>query len=91
MGKFEQHICGDVSLAFMQYWEATNDLLFLKNVAYPVVFEIANFWASRASLNSENGFYEILDVMGPDEYHNNVNNSCYTNVVAKKALECAIV
>jgi trehalose/maltose hydrolase-like predicted phosphorylase len=33
--------------------------------------------------------YEINDVIPPDEYHDNVNNSVYTNVVCKLSLEFA--
>ena len=31
--------------------------------------EIARFWASIATFNETLGRYEILGVIGPDEYH----------------------
>ena len=34
-----------------------------------MLIEIARFWASAATYNPELDRYEILGVMGPDEYH----------------------
>ena len=51
--------------------------------------EIARFWASTTSYNPDKGRYEILRVMGPDEYHDEypdaetpgLNNNAYTNLM----------
>jgi trehalose/maltose hydrolase-like predicted phosphorylase len=34
--------------------------------------------------------YEILDVTGPDEYHERVNNNAYTSIMVKYTLEAAL-
>ena len=34
-----------------------------------MIFEICRFWASVATYDEELDRYEILGVMGPDEYH----------------------
>jgi len=60
----------------------------LKSKGYAVVKGIAEFWASRVKL--ENGVYVINGVIPPDEYAVNINNSVYTNIVAKMSLEFAI-
>ena len=35
-------------------------------------------------------FYEIHDVIGPDEYHERVNNNAYTNEMARFVLKTAV-
>jgi trehalose/maltose hydrolase-like predicted phosphorylase len=34
-----------------------------------MLIEIARFWASAVTYNPQRDRYEILGVMGPDEYH----------------------
>lgn len=46
------------------------------------IYGMAEFWASRAEFNAETGRYDINDIMPPDEDHDHVNNSIYTNVGA---------
>lgn len=89
-GIYEQHVSGDVSFAFFQWWQSTHDMDYLKNIAFPVLYSIAQFWASRASFDSYSNTFSINDIMGPDEYHSRVNNSCFTNVVAKIAISNAL-
>jgi len=88
-GQLEQHISGDISYAFQQYWELTHNTTRLASV-YPLIYGIAQFWASRVIYNPASNNYEILGVIPPDEYAVNVNNSVYTNVVASMSLNFAI-
>jgi len=88
-GEQEHHVVGDVGLAFWQYYLATGDEDWLREKGWAVLREIAKFWASRVTYNTEKDRYEIHKVMGPDEYHGNVNNSVYTNFIAKRNLEWA--
>ena len=83
----ERHIDGDVALAQWQYYLATNDLNWLKTRGFAVIKATADYWASRAV--SVNGRYEIKQVVPPDENANLVNNSAYTNAIAKMNLEIA--
>ena len=83
----ERHITGDVALAQWQYYLATGDLKWLKMRGYPVIKATADYWASRAVL--ANGRYEIKQVVPPDESAELVNNSAYTNAIAKINLEIA--
>jgi hypothetical protein len=48
--------------------EATGDVAWLRDKAWPVLQAIARFWASRA-VPSASGGYDINAVMGPDEYN----------------------
>ncbi|XP_033736120.1 protein-glucosylgalactosylhydroxylysine glucosidase-like [Pecten maximus] len=84
---YEQHITGDIALAFQQYIMMTRDRHFLDSEgAADVITDIASFWMSRMAYNPDEDRYEINDVMPPDEYHYPVNNSVYTNSVAKISL-----
>eukprot|EP01126_Amoeba_proteus_P038187 TRINITY_DN3972_c0_g1_i6.p1 TRINITY_DN3972_c0_g1~~TRINITY_DN3972_c0_g1_i6.p1 ORF type:complete len:488 (+),score=70.62 TRINITY_DN3972_c0_g1_i6:811-2274(+) len=81
----EIHIGGDIAFAFAQYATLTQQLDWISEKGFPVVSEIANFWLSRASTDLKS----INNVIPPDEYHDHVDNSVYTNYVAKFTLETA--
>jgi len=85
----ERHITGDVALAQWQYYLATGDLKWLKTRGYPVIKATADYWASRAVLVAEKNRYEIKQVVPPDENAELVNNSAYTNAIARMNLEIA--
>lgn len=82
------HISADVAYAVWQYWIATRDEEFLCNAGAEILLETARFYASRATLGPE-GLYHFLGVIGPDEYHEGVDDNAYTNWMAQWNLECA--
>ncbi len=81
----EHHIASDIVYAIVQYFQVSDDKEFMKTCGYEMIFEIARFWASRTVCNKK-GRYEIRNVIGPDEFHEDVNNNAYTNVMAKWCL-----
>ncbi len=85
----ENHINGDVALAVWQYWAATGDRDWLRNHAWPVLRDTADFWASRVTWNAQQERYEIAGVVGVNESQIGISNDAYTNGVAKKNLELA--
>ena len=85
-GTQEQHISADVAYAVWQYWQATEDTAFLLEAGAEIVLETARFWAGRASLEDD-GRFHIRGVIGPDEYHESVDDNAYTNVMAQWNLE----
>lgn len=85
---FEQHISADIALAQWQYFLATGDRTWLSRRAYPLLAAVADYWVSRAVATTRG--YELLAVMGPDEYNYPVDNSTYTNVAARTALRIAV-
>ena len=85
-GEQEQHISADVAFGAWKYWEATGDEGFLVNAGAEILIETARFWASRAELE-EDGRYHIRGVIGPDEYHEKVDDNAYTNGLAQWNLE----
>lgn len=90
-GQQEIHINGDVTLAFQHYLYLTEDLsMFAEGKGSEVIFGVADYWVSRATWNPDDQKYHLLGVMPPDEYYYNVNNSVYTNTVAKLSLQFAV-
>ena len=82
-GKLEHHITADIAYAYYYYYNATHDETFLKDYGYEVLFETARFWASRVEYNKRKKKYEINNVIGPDEFHVDINNNAFTNMMAK--------
>jgi trehalose/maltose hydrolase-like predicted phosphorylase len=65
----QRHVGSAIAYNVWQYFQVTRDLEFLQFVGAEVILEIARFWSSRATFNSERGRYEIRGVIGPDEFH----------------------
>ncbi|HTU74667.1 MAG TPA: NEW3 domain-containing protein [Trebonia sp.] len=86
---YEDHLQSDIALAQWQYYEATGDKDWLRSYGYPVLKDIAQFWASRVTLGSD-GKYHIDGVTGPDEYASGVNDESATNAGAIVALREAV-
>jgi len=81
-GRLEQHVSADVAYAVWQYWQATGDAEFLCAAGAEIILETGRFWASRAQLGAD-GCRHIDDVIGPDEYHEHIDDNAYTNVMAR--------
>ena len=81
-GKMEQHISADVSYAVWQYWRATGDDDFFLCAGAEILLETARFWASRAVAEAD-GKRHIRHVIGPDEYHEDVDDNAFTNAMAR--------
>ena len=81
------HLQGDIALSVWQYYLATGDISSLRS-HWPILENIALFWASRVSSNSD-GSYSIRNVAGPDEYSNGVDDGVFTNAGAATALRNA--
>ena len=85
-GLQEQHISADIAYAVWQYWQATDDTQFLLEAGAEIMLETARFWASRASLEQD-GCFHIREVIGPDEYHESIDDNVFTNALAVWNLE----
>lgn len=84
-GTYEHHITADVGIAMWQYYCVTGDKEWLEKQAWPVLKAVADFWVSRVSRNDD-GSYSILNVVGADEYAENVDDNAFTNGAAKRVL-----
>jgi len=89
-GDIELHISADVAYAVWHYWRATGDDEFLRDYGAEIILETAVFWGSRVEWNDQRGRYEIRDVIGPDEFHEHVDNNAFTNRMVQWHLEMAL-
>ena len=81
-GRMEHHISADIAYAVWQYWRATGDDGFFIDAGAEILLETARFWASRAVPEAD-GKRHIRHVIGPDEYHEDVDDNAFTNVMAR--------
>ncbi|GLQ93124.1 glycosyl hydrolase family 95 catalytic domain-containing protein [Dyella acidisoli] len=86
----EIHVNADIAIAQWQYYLASGDKDWLKQYGWPVIREIAQFWASRVTYNKAADRYEIMHVTSPDEAYDDVPNDSFTNAAARKALNIAV-
>ncbi|MGH3945379.1 MAG: glycosyl hydrolase family 65 protein, partial [Pseudonocardiaceae bacterium] len=85
----QRHVNAAIFYNVWQYYQATDDLAFLRSYGAELMLEIARFWASIAHYNPERDRYEIHGVMGPDEFHERypgaeeagLRNNAYTNLM----------
>jgi trehalose/maltose hydrolase-like predicted phosphorylase len=85
----QRHINIAVAYNVWQHYMVTGSVEFLRFSGAEMLIEIARFWASLATYNPQLDRYEILGVMGPDEYHDaypdsdrpGLDNNTYTNVM----------
>lgn len=87
-GPFQHHITACVGWAFWKYYEVTGDKEWLKTRGWPVLKEVAAFWASRVERNGL-GQYDIKNVIGANEWQENIDNNAFTNGMAKTVLRYA--
>ncbi|HCL01376.1 MAG TPA: kojibiose phosphorylase [Lachnoclostridium phytofermentans] len=84
------HISSAVVYGLMSYVHTTNDYSILEEGGVEVVFECAQFYYSMLLQKVPFGQFELHDVVGPDEYHERVNNNFYTNRMAKYTFDMAV-
>jgi protein-glucosylgalactosylhydroxylysine glucosidase len=84
-GPFQHHITGCVGWAAWQYYLVTKDKEWLRTRGWPMLKEVADFWASRVERNGP-GRYDINNVIGANEWEENIDNNAFTNGMAKTVL-----
>lgn len=95
----QRHVNAAIAYNIWQYYEATGDMEFLSFYGVEMLVEIARFWASIVTYNTDRKRYDIKGVVGPDEFHTGypgqpggpqgVDNNTYTNVMASWVLKRA--
>ncbi|MFW5729647.1 MAG: glycoside hydrolase family 65 protein, partial [Spirochaetota bacterium] len=83
------HVSPDIAYTVWRYYTVTGDFEFLKNYGAEILFEVAQFLVSRAHFKKDRNRYEFIRVLGPDEYHENVDNNFFTNYQARHAVRIA--
>ena len=89
-GLIELHITSSIAHATYEYWRVTGDDDFMHDYGTQLLLETAIYWDSRAEAHEGSGEYTISDVIGPDEWHEHVNNNAHTNYMAKHNLRKAL-
>src|SRR5918994_1521498 len=87
-GSHEEHIVAQVAWAAGQYAAWTGDVEFAEGPMVRLLVETARYWSSRIRVDSE-GAGHIFGVIGPDEYHEPVDDNAFTNVMARWNLRTA--
>lgn len=85
-GPFQHHITACIAWAFWKYYEVTKDKEWLETRGYPVLKEVAKFWISHVERNGP-GHYDINNVIGANEFQENIDNNAFTNGMVKTVLE----
>ncbi|MEV4834291.1 HAD-IA family hydrolase [Nonomuraea sp. NPDC049486] len=86
----QRHVNAAIFYNVWRYFQATDDLEFLRDYGAELMLEIARFWASIAHFDPARQRYEIHGVMGPDEFHERypdteepgLRDNAYTNAMA---------
>jgi trehalose/maltose hydrolase-like predicted phosphorylase len=81
-GEWEEHIVADVAWAASEYVSWTGQPEFLHGPGADLVLDTARYWASRVTTEGD-GRGHIRGVIGPDEYHEDVDDNAFTNVMAR--------
>ncbi len=81
-GTLEEHIVADVAWAAACYIDWTGDRAFAAGPGRELIVQTARWWASRIEAD-EHGRGHIRGVIGPDEYHEHVDDNAFTNVMAR--------
>jgi len=94
----QRHVGIAVAHNVWQYYEATEDLEFMRGHGIEMLVEIARFWCSLATYDAGADRYDVRGVVGPDEYHDRypgaerpgIDNNAYTNVMITRVLRYAL-
>ncbi|GAB3702872.1 hypothetical protein GCM10027592_32710 [Spirosoma flavus] len=88
-GPFQHHITGCIGWAFWKYYQVTKDKKWLAERGFPLLREVAEFWCSRVERNQPDQ-YDINNVIGANEWEENIDNNAFTNGMAKTVLHYAV-
>lgn len=86
----QYHVSAAIVYGLMKYIKGTGDYDILNEGAMDMVIECAEFYRSLLVKKADEPYYEIHDVVGPDEYHERVNNNAYTNRMTKFVFDTAL-
>ena len=81
-GQLEEHVVAQVAWAACHYLDWTGDQAFADGPGLTLLVETARYWASRVR-TEPGGSAHIYGVIGPDEYHEPVDDNAFTNMMAR--------
>ncbi len=80
-GWAEVHIVADIAWAAAHYIDWTADRAFAEDDGHRLFVETARYWTSRVRVDNDGA--HLYGVIGPDEYHEPVDDNMFTNVMAR--------
>lgn len=84
------HVSPDIAYTVWYYYKVTGDFKFIIDYGAEIIFEVARFLYSHSYYKMDKDRFEFIRLLGPDEYHENIDNNAYTNYLSKRVLEIAI-
>lgn len=87
--RLQRHVSISVAYDVLKYVQITGDDSFMAKYGLEMLLSICKFWVSMASYDKKADRYDIHNVMGPDEFHEEypnadeqgLTNNAYTNIM----------
>ena len=87
---WQMHVAPDIVTTIARYVEVTGDLDYLLDHGAEIAFEVARFLHSFVRYDDWRDMYHCIRLLGPDEWHENVDDNAFTNYQTQAALEFAV-
>ena len=87
-GDHAEHINADIAWAALHYVDWTGDRAFVEGPGRALVVDTARYWQGRVRRDPA-GRGHLYGVVGPDEYHEVVDDNAFTNGMARWHLQQA--
>lgn len=81
------HVSADMVYGLWEYCNIFDEYRILADGGLDLIYQCVRFFYSYAYTKLNKRSYEFLDVVGPDEYHERVNNNAYTNKMIERSAE----
>lgn len=87
-GRLQEHVVGDVAWSVDHHLGWTDDRHWLATSGLDLLVQTATYWAGRVELDDD-GAGHLRHVIGPDEYHTDIDDSVFNNAIAAHNLRRA--
>jgi kojibiose phosphorylase len=87
---WQMHVAPDVVTTIARYVEVTGDVGYLVGHGAEIAFEVARFLHSFVRYDEWREVYHNIRLLGPDEWHENVDDNAFTNYQTQAALAFAV-
>ena len=87
---WQMHVSPDIVTMVERYVDVTGDIGLLVDHGAEIAFEVARFLHSFVRYDEWREVYHCIRLLGPDEWHENVDDNAFTNYQVRAALRFAI-
>lgn len=81
------HISADIVYGLWEYCKVSGDYSLLTDGGLEMMYQAVRFFYSYAVFKPLKDRFELHAVIGPDEYHERINNNAFTNMMVKYSAE----